>query len=188
MSDRTVRIIKADGSIGSTNKGLNTTLETVDTVRVYGSPTDLWGETLTPADINDPDFGVVLSCRYSNLNGTSDTQYLKATNFGFSIPTTSTIQGIVASIELKGAKTRPGFSYISTITVDRMTLTVYYTNITSPRPAASIINAVKVSFAELWSTITSSWATETRSWVATNSLITDTAKPSTTITNVSKPS
>ena len=61
-TDSSVKIIKADGSIGSENKA-----DTVnrwpfsDTYKAYGGATDLWSETWTPEDINDTDFGVVLS-------------------------------------------------------------------------------------------------------------------------------
>lgn len=49
-------------------------------------------------------------------------------------------------------------------------------------------NVDKVSFAELWSTITTSWASETRTWLDVSSLIDNVSKPTTTITNISKPS
>lgn len=32
------------------------------TPKVYGGPTDLWGLALTPADVNDPGFGVGVQC------------------------------------------------------------------------------------------------------------------------------
>ena len=48
-------------------------------------------------------------------------------------------------------------------------------------------NVDKVSFAELWSTITTTWATETRTWDECISLFDNSSKPTTAITNVSKP-
>jgi hypothetical protein len=57
-----------------------------------------------------------------------------------------------------------------------------------PKPTTSLINAIKVSFAELWSTILTTWASETRTWAATGSLIGNTSKPTTSMINVSKPS
>jgi len=36
---------------------------TVDTVKTFGTPTSLWGQTLTPADINNPNFGFVMAAR-----------------------------------------------------------------------------------------------------------------------------
>lgn len=55
------------------------------------------------------------------------------------------------------------------------------------KPSTTLTNATKVSFAELWSTITTTWASETRTWDATGSLFSNASKPTTTFTNVSKP-
>lgn len=59
--------------------------------------------------------------------------------------------------------------------------------VNTSKPTTSLINTTKVSFAELWSTITSTWASETRTWDMTGSLFTNPAKPTTTISNTSKP-
>ena len=61
IADSEVKIVLADGSIGATNKASAVNWPTIDTNIVYGGATDLWGETWTPADINDTDFGVVMS-------------------------------------------------------------------------------------------------------------------------------
>lgn len=55
------------------------------------------------------------------------------------------------------------------------------------KPTTTLANIVKVSFAELWSTITTTWATETRTWLDTGSLVDNVSKPTTTLTNVAKP-
>lgn len=59
------------------------------------------------------------------------------------------------------------------------------TNISKPIP--SLTNTTKVSSAELWSTITTTWASETRTWAETISLLDNVSKPSTSITNIAKP-
>jgi hypothetical protein len=57
-----IKIVKADGSIGAINKSTGVLLPTGTEAYVsYGSSSDLWGETWTPADINDADFGAVFS-------------------------------------------------------------------------------------------------------------------------------
>jgi hypothetical protein len=56
------------------------------------------------------------------------------------------------------------------------------------KPTTSLTNTTKASDAELWSTITTTYASETRSWLDMVSLIDNSSKPSTTITNGSKPS
>lgn len=62
IQDSAVRIVKANASIGTTNKGdIGTNWPTTDTYKTYGSSSDLWGEIWTATDINDVDFGVVLS-------------------------------------------------------------------------------------------------------------------------------
>lgn len=97
IKDKYVNIVKADASLGSENKALGTTWPSTDTYSSYGSNSDLWSETWTPANINDTDFGVVVSA-YDTLRTTA-THYLKASNFGFSIPVGSTIIGIKVEIE-----------------------------------------------------------------------------------------
>jgi hypothetical protein len=62
VRDRYLNIIKADGSIGTTNNAKTTSMwPTSDSYISYGSSTDLWGETWTSADINDADFGVAFA-------------------------------------------------------------------------------------------------------------------------------
>ena len=62
VKDDVVSIVKADSSIGSENKGDTTTIwPNTEQYFSYGSSSDLWGETWNPVDINDDDFGVVIS-------------------------------------------------------------------------------------------------------------------------------
>jgi len=60
IKDARVRIVKG-GVVGSTDESNPNFWPTTDTVVTYGGPSDLWGETWTPADINANNFGVVLS-------------------------------------------------------------------------------------------------------------------------------
>jgi hypothetical protein len=63
--DNEVKIVKADGTIGTENKGLTSFLgnpwPTTDAYQSYGGSVDLWSETWTAENINDADFGAVLS-------------------------------------------------------------------------------------------------------------------------------
>lgn len=61
------------------------------------------------------------------------------------------------------------------------------TNIVKPS-SPSFTNTTRASFAELWSTITTTWASETRTWLATGSLMTNSTDVSASITNTVKPS
>lgn len=126
--DYSIRIVKANGSFGTTNKstGALWNSDTEENVS-FGGAADLWGENWTVADINDPDFGVAFSARITGFSSpTNDvlTHYLKATNFSFSIPAGSTIDGILAQIERydtdRGSHEWDAF-------VDNIKLTVYYT-------------------------------------------------------------
>lgn len=62
ITDSAVRIVKADGTVGTTNKASGTGwVTTLNTYYSYGGASDVWGETWTASDIKDADFGVVLS-------------------------------------------------------------------------------------------------------------------------------
>lgn len=60
-TDSAVRIVKADGTIGTADKSSTTPWPSTFQYSVYGGPTDLWGLTWTPTQINDADFGAVIS-------------------------------------------------------------------------------------------------------------------------------
>jgi hypothetical protein len=70
--DYGVKIVKADGSIGSTNKAVGGSWPASDTYKSYGGSADLWGETWTAADINDADFGMVLQVLGEDNRGDVD--------------------------------------------------------------------------------------------------------------------
>lgn len=59
--DEEVKIVKANGTIGTENKATSTQWPLTDTYLPYGSATNLWGETWTATDINNANFGVVLA-------------------------------------------------------------------------------------------------------------------------------
>jgi|GEM_PF-1902381 len=76
------------------NKSTSAALGTIHS-DTYGSSSDSWGVSLTPSDVNSTGFGFGVS--YSGAAG--DTRYLRATNFGFSIPSDATITGVEATVE-----------------------------------------------------------------------------------------
>lgn len=61
VSENSIQIVKADGTIGATNKSTGATFPTSNTYIPYGSSSDLWGETWDATKINDVRFGVVFS-------------------------------------------------------------------------------------------------------------------------------
>jgi hypothetical protein len=110
--ESSIKLVKADSVVG-TSASTGATLPATDTTVEYGGSADLWGTTWTPAEINAATFGVAFSG-----SATDTTHYLKATGFGFSVPTDATVTGIEVAIEMKGAS--------STISIDHITMTVYY--------------------------------------------------------------
>lgn len=69
--DEGVYIVKADGSIGTSNKALATAWGQTNVYFDYGGSTDLWGETWMASNINDTDFGVALYVKYNDSSGGS---------------------------------------------------------------------------------------------------------------------
>lgn len=93
--ENSIRLIKG-GVISGTNKSTGAAIPSVQTSVNYGGVSDLWGLTFTSTDINASNFGVVFSVQEPVAPTVSN--YLSATNFGFSIPASSTINGITCSI------------------------------------------------------------------------------------------
>ena len=62
ITDSDVKIVKADGTIGTTDKASAVAWTTfLNAYYQYGGSSYLWGESWTSTDVNDSDFGVVLS-------------------------------------------------------------------------------------------------------------------------------
>lgn len=75
IKDSEVKIVKADGTIGATNKANTTDFwPTTEAIAIYGSVSDLWGETWTTTDINDIDFGVVIAGVNTKVSGGGATE------------------------------------------------------------------------------------------------------------------
>ena len=58
--DAACRLVKAGTPVGD-DRSLGGTWPTTDAFQTYGGPTDLWGTTWTPAEINAAGFGAALS-------------------------------------------------------------------------------------------------------------------------------
>jgi hypothetical protein len=66
--DSIVSLVKG-GVIGAVNRAVFTSIPGSSTAKTFGSPSDLWGVTLTPADVNAANFGFV----YAGGEGTFKT-------------------------------------------------------------------------------------------------------------------
>jgi hypothetical protein len=64
--DNSVKLVKA-GVVSGTNKALVGNWTTTNTAFTYGGDADLWGLSLTPADVNASNFGIAFS---ASLSGT----------------------------------------------------------------------------------------------------------------------
>ncbi len=58
---------------------------------------------------------------------------------------------------------------------------------TSKPSTPSMTNSTRIKFGETWGSITTSWASETRTWAQTGSLVTNGTKVTSTMTNIAKP-
>ncbi len=114
--DAIVKLIKGGSIVGTDNSSL-AAWPTTFAAATYGG--DLWGTTLTPADVNAADFGVNIQAQitgntsafvdairvrvnYTTTSTTafrSNTHFLEASDFGFAIPDEAAIQGITVEIE-----------------------------------------------------------------------------------------
>lgn len=62
--DASMKLYDGSSPVG-TEHALATDWPTSDGITIYGSPADMWGLTLTPADVNSSDFGVMISASCS---------------------------------------------------------------------------------------------------------------------------
>lgn len=83
-SDRSLKIIKADGSLGTFDKGSSTHWPASLTDKTYGNTSDLWEESWTASDINSSNFGVALSV-YLNALGTASVSYGMVDSFAITV-------------------------------------------------------------------------------------------------------
>ena len=69
IRDASVKLVKASVVTGSEHANTALQWPTADTVATYGSGSDLWGTTLTQADVNNAGFGVVIAAQNLNSAG-----------------------------------------------------------------------------------------------------------------------
>jgi hypothetical protein len=81
LQDNSVKLIVGGSTQGNNNGDQSTFWPTSGTPANYGSTSDLWGNSLTPAQINDPNFGVALVVDNNNNSGsrTAHVDYIEVT-------------------------------------------------------------------------------------------------------------
>ena len=55
------------------------------------------------------------------------------------------------------------------------------------KPSSSLTNSAKVVGYETWASITTTYASETRTWAETGTIFTNALRPSSSLTNIAKP-
>lgn len=70
ITDAIVRLVKA-GVISGDNKATSSYWTETEQLYTYGGSSDLWGVTLTPDDVNNGNFGVVVSATFAGLLSTA---------------------------------------------------------------------------------------------------------------------
>lgn len=116
VTDSTAKLFIGGVPAGS-NKAFGTGFTTG--IRTYGSASDLWGLTPTTAQVNASDFGFGISL--TGNGGTS--KYLYVSNFGFTIPASTIIDGIEVKCDVQIPSGNPNFDYIQ--------VKIYYTSVTN---------------------------------------------------------
>ncbi|MCE3278253.1 MAG: hypothetical protein K0S44_444 [Bacteroidetes bacterium] len=64
IRDNTLQLLKNSGPVGNT-KSNSAAWSASDITEIYGGPTDLWGTTWEPSEINSPGFGCAFSAKLS---------------------------------------------------------------------------------------------------------------------------
>lgn len=72
--DNTIQICNISTPVG-TNKSTGTAFPTTDTNITYGGPTDMWGLSYTPSDVNSANFQVQIKVDTSVTSGTVEAQF-----------------------------------------------------------------------------------------------------------------
>lgn len=76
--DNSVRLIKSGTSVGNNNGLTGSNWGTTETAVGYGTTSDLWGTTWSPADVNSSNFGAALIVNFSSFsNRVANVDYVK---------------------------------------------------------------------------------------------------------------
>ena len=108
IKDVNVRMIKSGAIDLNANRANATRWGFTETAQTYGSATDLWGTTWTPAQINAADFGAALSVQAEGTTRTASVDYISIT-VHYTLPPTisslspaSTCVGTTPTITITG--------------------------------------------------------------------------------------
>lgn len=149
VRDVSVEMIKAGAIVGS-NYAIAADWPNAFGVQTYGSPTDLWGTTWTPAQINANNFGVNLSVRAEGSSRDARVNYIRITVYYTAPPTitsftaTSACSGTTPTVTINGTN----FTGATAVTFNGMSATftvVSATQITAALPAGATTGQIAVT-------------------------------------------
>lgn len=144
-SINSVKIVKG-GTIGGNELSDGSNLDTTLTYKSFGGSSELWGLSWTSADINSSGFGVAFAVQ-SNGKDVIVGNYLKVTNFGFSIPVGATINGILVEVEQEWSSGGDGGSAPSNVDAIRITVTYTPGTATVTTDSATSITTIDAALA-----------------------------------------
>lgn len=137
--DFSVKIVKGN-TIAGTDQSVAAAWPPTKAYAMFGSSSNLWGLAWTPGDINASNFGVAVAATGTLFKGSAiTTHYLKTTNFGFAIPGSATVNGIVVEVQRYATNLGGGSDGVY---IDHIRITVYYTagTFTNPTNAYALDN------------------------------------------------
>lgn len=121
-SYKTIQLMKGGVQAG-TDKGTPTTGAPYGEVKTFGTSSDMWGNSLTVADVEDAGFGIAFEFGLSST-GTSKSYRVQATDFGFDLPSNATVVGVEFKLTWT---TFPGGGGTAGASIDIVEVRVHYT-------------------------------------------------------------
>jgi hypothetical protein len=140
IRDTNVRLIKANTIDPNANRAdLVTDWPFTEVAQTYGSATDMWGTTWTPAQINSTQFGVALSAQAGGTARVANVDYMRIT-VCYTLPPTITA--------LSPANTCLGTTPVVTITGTNFTgvTDVQYNNVSVGAGNFTFVTATQITF------------------------------------------
>ena len=137
VKDIKVRLIVGGVEKGD-DKATNAAIDRTVGYESYGGSSDDWTAAPTVAEVNSTgfDFGVVMKYEFFNASA-EQTRGIEVTNFGFSIPAGSTIDGILVEVDQIDASGTDDL-----ILVRHIQMTVFYTTASFQPAWASRVNVL----------------------------------------------
>ena len=119
---KVMRLLK-DGVLTGTDKGTPTSSIDYTSPDSFGGSSDMWGNTLTVADVEDADFGFAIEYGQTP-SGNSISSRINAQNFGFDLPSNATVVGIETRVSYNSFAGGGGTTGIE---LDELEMRVHFT-------------------------------------------------------------